>query len=31
MLDLCRNLGFRIQTKLDSPGIVQVARAGLRR
>jgi acetyltransferase len=31
MLDLCRNLGFRIQTKLDSPGIVQVTRAGLRR
>ena len=31
MLDLCRDLGFRIQTKLDNPGIVQVARAGLRR
>ena len=31
MLDLCHNLGFRSQTILDSPGIVQVGRAGLRR
>ena len=30
MLDLCRNLGFRVRSISDSPGIVQVTYGGLR-